>query len=152
MKKYCYLITAGLIVLMASAFTEQKANEGAGESTIKLLKINQSPCTTLTAKSVLKAQLAYRIADTAQSKYGFAVSIKFQSTRAGMTFSDGRLGEVTVKVKQDTLTLSYPMSAVRQNALLKRPITCYFYLHRNTAPGRSTVIAKTGPVIFQECQ
>ncbi|TGE04833.1 hypothetical protein [Hymenobacter fodinae] len=69
-----------------------------------------------------------------------------------MTFSDGRAGEVTVKCKQDTLTLSYPMSALRQNAMLKRPITCYFYLHRNTAPGRSTVIAKTDPVIFQECQ
>ncbi|TGD80252.1 hypothetical protein [Hymenobacter wooponensis] len=152
MKKNIYLLAAGLTLSGISAFTTPAVDQGAEGSRIELLKLYQPPCTALTAQSVIKAKLAYRIADTVQAEYGFAVSIKFQSTRQGMTFSDGRVGEVTVKAKRDTLILSYPMAAIRHNALLKRPITCYFYLHRNTAPGRSTVIAKTGPVVFQECQ
>lgn len=150
--KNSYLVTAGLILISISAFTTPAADNGPEGNRIALIKLNQPPCATLTSKSVLKAKLAYRIANTEQSEFGFAVSIKFQSNKPGMTFSDGQLGVATVKVKQDTITLSYPMAAIRHNSLLRRPITCYFYLHRNTAPDRSTVIAKTDPVVFQECQ
>ena len=122
------------------------------DNAITVVTLNQPPCKTLTAKDVLKAQLAYHIAAKEQSDYGFAVSIKFQSTIPRSTFSDGKQGVIAVTQKEGVLTLTYPMAALRHRAQLHRPITCYFYLHRTTGPGRSTVIARTKPIVFQECQ
>lgn len=123
----------------------------ADDDTITLLTLNQPPCLVPTQQTVIKAKLAYHIAAAEQSDYGFAVSIKFQSTTPGHTYSRGRLATQAVTRKSDTLTIAYPMSAVLTDARLGRPITCYFYLHRNTAPGHSHVIAKTPPIIFKEC-
>ncbi|WP_022826317.1 hypothetical protein [Hymenobacter norwichensis] len=128
------------------------ATTAAELSSITLLTLNQPPCVTLTPQSVLRAKVAYRLADGEQSAYGFAVSIKFQSTDPRRTFSNGREGIATVTQRADTLTITYPMAALRQNAQLQRPVTCYFYLHRYTDAGRSLVIAKTPPITFQEYQ
>jgi hypothetical protein len=92
------------------------------------------------------------LAKTEQSTEGFAVSIKFQSTNPGMTFSDGNQGIVTLTARHDTVIVTYPIAAIRRNNQLQRPLTCYFYLHRNLGAGRSVVLAKTAPIIFQECQ
>jgi hypothetical protein len=122
-------------------------------STIRLVALNQPPCATLTPQSVLTAKVAYQIAAQEQSPYGFAVSIKFQGTDPRMTFSHGRAAGEEIVSRNDTLTITYPMAAIMQDTRLRRPITCYFYLHRNTsAEGRSTVIAHTPPIVFQECQ
>ncbi|GGF24803.1 hypothetical protein [Hymenobacter cavernae] len=125
-------------------------------NTIKLLALNQPPCSIPTDESVITAKLAYHIAEQEQSEYGFEVSIKFQGTDPRMTFSMSRgpanTGNIKVTSKSDTLTLTYPMATILNNPRLRRPITCYFYLHRNTEPGRSVVIAKTPPIIFAECQ
>ena len=125
-------------------------------NSIKLLELNQPPCSVPTQQSVITAKLAYHIAEQEQSDYGFEVSIKFQGTDPRMTFSVGNsmgnAGNTKVTSKSDTLTLKYPMAAILNNPRLRRPITCYFYLHRNTEPGRSTVIAKTPPIVFAECQ
>jgi hypothetical protein len=104
-------------------------------------------------KSVLTAKVAYRVAEQQQSADGFAVSIKFQGTDPRLTFSAGPLGmgATTVTKRRGTLTLSYPMAAIWQNPRLQRPITCYFYLHRNTGNGRSVVIARTPTIVFREC-
>jgi hypothetical protein len=130
------------------------ASTGAQEpaaNSITLLVLNQPPCTMPSAKSVLKAKLAYVIAEQEQSEYGFAVSIKFQSVDPRMTFSSGTQGVIPVTVRHDTLTLEYPLAKIWANEKLRRPLTCYLYLHRNTAPGRSTVIAQTPPIVFKEC-
>ncbi|MFD1875696.1 hypothetical protein [Hymenobacter bucti] len=119
---------------------------------LALLTLNQPPCATLQPTSVIRAKLVYSLSETEQSTEGFAVSIKFQSTNPHMTFSDGRQGVAAISARQDTLTITYPIAAIRRNTQLKRPVTCYFYLHRNTGPGRSVVIAQTAPIIFQECQ
>lgn len=124
----------------------------AEASHITLLALNQPPCTVPTARSVMKARLAYHLAATEQSSYGFAVSIKFQGTAPGLTYSKGRQGQVTITQRADTLTIEYPMAEIVGDARLSHPITCYFYLHRNLAPGRSRVIAKTPPIVFKECQ
>jgi hypothetical protein len=124
----------------------------AEPNSITLLKLNQPPCATLTPQSVLRAKVAYHLADAEQSEYGFAVSIKFQSTDPRRTFSNGREGIATVTQRTDTLTITYPMAALRQSAQLQRPVTCFFYLHRYTNAGRSVVLAKTPPITFQECQ
>jgi hypothetical protein len=121
-------------------------------SRITLLKLNQPPCTVLNARSVIRARLAYHLAPAEQSAYGFAVSVKFQGTRPGLTYSKGPLDQITIKQRSDTLTITYPVAKLWGDTRLSHPITCYFYLHRNLAPGRSRVIAKTPPVIFQECQ
>jgi hypothetical protein len=128
------------------------AAPAAESNSITLLTLNQPPCATLTPQSVLRAKVAYRLADAEQSAYGFAVSIQFQSTDPRRTFSSGREGIATVTQRADTLTITYPMAALRQNAQLLRPITCYFYLHRYTDAGRSIVLAKTPPRTFEECQ
>ncbi|WP_324676909.1 hypothetical protein [Hymenobacter sp. GOD-10R] len=128
----------------------------ANGNTIKLLALNQPPCSVPSPESMITARLAYHITEQEQSEHGFSVSIKFQGTDPRMTFSMGlagqKAGETLVTSRNDTLTLRYPMAAIWGNPRLKRPITCYFYLHRYTAPGRSTVIAKTPPVVFAECQ
>ncbi|MBO2008822.1 hypothetical protein [Hymenobacter negativus] len=124
-----------------------------GDNSITLVKLNQPPCKTLSAADVLTAKVAYHIADAEQSADGFAVSIKFQGTDPHMTFSVGQQGKGTdVTARQDTLTLTYPMAAIMQNQRLQRPVTCYFYLHRNLGHGRSAVIARTPPIVFQNCQ
>jgi hypothetical protein len=123
------------------------------DNTINLLELNQPPCKVLSAADVLTAKVAYHIADTEQSSEGFAVSIKFQGVDPRMTFAVGEQGKGTdVMARQDTLTLTYSMAAIMQNSRLRRPIMCYFYLHRNLGNGRSAVIAKTPPVMFKECQ
>ncbi len=120
---------------------------------ITLLELNQPPCKVLSAGDVLKARVAYHIADAEQAGEGFAVSIKFQGTDPRMTFSVGQQGKGTdVTARQDTLKLTYSMAAIMQNPKLRRPITCYFYLHRNLGNGRSVVIAQTPPIMFRECQ
>jgi hypothetical protein len=142
-------------VLLGSALPGRaQMSPAATASTISLVQLNQPPCTVPTAHSVIKAKLAYRLAPTEQSEYGFAVSIKFKGTTPGLTYSKGRLGQLTITQCADTLTLEYPMAEILGDARLARPITCYFYLHRNTtpAPGRSIVVAKTPPIIFKECQ
>jgi len=125
---------------------------GQEASTITLLAINQPPCTVPTPHTVIKARLAYHLAEGEQSDYGFAVSIKFQTTTPGRTYSQGQLGIRAITRRGDTLTIRYPLAAVWADARLRRPITCYFYLHRNTGPGRSRVVAQTPAIIFQECQ
>ncbi|TFZ65596.1 hypothetical protein E4631_15350 [Hymenobacter sp. UV11] len=125
---------------------------GQGASTITLLVLNQAPCTVPTPRTVIQAKLAYHLAAGEQSDYGFAVSIKFQTTTPGRTYSEGELGIREITRRSDTLTIRYPLAAVWADARLRRPITCYFYLHRNTAPGRSRVVAQTPAIIFQECQ
>ena len=119
---------------------------------ITLLSLNQPPCATLQPTSVIRAKLAYSLADAEQSAEGFSVSIKFQSTNPNMTFSDGQQGQVAVTARHDTLTITYPVAAIRHNTRLQRPVTCYFYLHRHIGANRSVVLAKTAPVVFQECQ
>jgi hypothetical protein len=119
---------------------------------LTLLTLNQPPCATLQPTSVIRAKLVYTLAETEQSPEGYAVSIKFQSTNPHMTFSDGRQGVVAIAARQDTVLITYPLAAIRRNTQLKRPVTCYFYLHRNTGLGRSVVIAQTAPIVFQECQ
>jgi hypothetical protein len=147
-----WLYGLGGLALTGAAITRATAQNQAPEgSSITLLALNQPPCTAPTAKSVLKAKLAYAIAPQEQSEYGFAVSIKFQSTDPRMTFSGGMQGIVAVTSRHDTLTLEYPLAGVWANSRLKRPLTCYLYLHRNTAPGRSTVIARTPAIVFKEC-
>ena len=140
------VVSVGLGLLTTPVRAQFTANR------LALVSLNQPPCTTLQPGAVIRAKLAYELADTEQSAYGFAVSIKFQSTDPHRTFSDGKLGNATVTARHDTLTITYPVAALRHNAWLQRPLTCYFYLHRNTAPGRSTVIAKTPAIVFQECQ
>ncbi|MDO7886268.1 hypothetical protein [Hymenobacter cheonanensis] len=128
------------------------ATPGSEASTLTLLRLNQPPCAVPTARSVIKARLAYRLAAGEQSDYGFAVSIKFREVTPGHTFSKGRPGQVSITQRADTLTIEYPMAAILADTRLSHPVTCYFYLHRNTAPGRSRVIAQTPPIIFKECQ
>ncbi|MBT2559239.1 hypothetical protein J7E24_15730 [Hymenobacter sp. ISL-91] len=143
---------AGRTTLALASLMSVLAAQTPEGNAIALLTLNQPPCATLTPQSVIRAKLAYRLADAERSVHGFAVSIKFQSTNPRMTFSDGLQGYATITARHDTLTLSYPVSAIRRNNLLQRPVTCYFYLHRNTGPGRSVVLAKTGAITFQECQ
>ena len=153
MKLLLFFTAIASVGLMGHELLAQSTHVASTDpSRITLLTLNQPPCVTLTPQSVLQAKVAYRLADGEQSEYGFAVSIKFQSTDPRRTFSDGQQGVVTVTERADTLTISYPLAAIRHNTLLQRPITCFFYLHRNTAPGRSTVLAKTPPITFQECQ
>jgi hypothetical protein len=137
---------------LAGAVPNHPASQApAAGSSITLLELNQPPCTVPSAQSVFKAKVAYVIAAQEQSEYGFAVSIKFQSTDPRMTFSSGRQGIISVTKRNDTLTVEYPLASVWANSRLKRPLTCYFYLHRYTTPERSTVIAKTPPIVFKEC-
>jgi len=147
-----FVFGAGCTGLALASLAALLAAQTAPGNTIALLALNQPPCATLTPQSVIRAKLSYHLADAEQSAYGFAVSIKFQSTTPRMTFSDGVQGQAVVTARHDTLTLEYPVAAIRRNDRLQRPVTCYFYLHRNTGPGRSVVLAKTEAITFQECQ
>ena len=148
-----YSFTMALLGLAAPGLAQTSAPAPTTEaSRITLLELNQPPCTVPTARSVIKARLAYCLAPAEQSDYGFAVSIKFRGTTPGLTYSKGRLGQVAITQRADTLTIEYPLAEILGDARLSHPITCYFYLHRNLAPGRSRVIAKTPPIIFKECQ
>ncbi|MCB2408705.1 hypothetical protein [Hymenobacter lucidus] len=146
------LCAASLLAALATTgFTDVPTTQVPGNS-ITLLALNQPPCATLSKESVVTAKLAYQLADTEQAAEGYEVSIKFQSTNPKLTFSSTQLGQARLTARHDTLTITYPVAAVWNNPKLLRPLTCYFYLHRNLGNGRSTVIAKTPPVVFIECQ
>lgn len=155
-----FLIPAGMLAFALTNWSTVHAQTPAPTgSHITVLSLNQPPCKVLSAKDVIRAQIAYRIAETEQSTEGFAVSIKFQGTDPRFTFSVSRghgamppPAATTVTLRSDTLTLTYSMADIMQDTRLRRPITCYFYLHRNLGQGRSTVIALTPPIIFRECQ
>lgn len=140
-----------LSAILSGALPVGTGAQAPAPSSIALLVLNQPPCTVPSAKSILKAKLAYVIAEKEESEYGFAVSIKFQSVDPRMTFSSGTQGVIPVTIRHDTLTLEYPLAKIWANEKLRRPLTCYLYLHRNTGPGRSTVIARTPPIVFREC-
>lgn len=156
------LVPAVTLALMTTihlgAYAQAPAPAPAGND-IRLLSLNQPPCKVLSAKDVITAKVAYRIADSEQSAEGFAVSIKFQGTDPRLTFSVVKGHGATppppdpaVTLRSDTLTLTYRMIDIVQDRRLRQPITCYFYLHRNLGQGRSTVIARTPPIVFSECQ
>jgi hypothetical protein len=147
-----FVVGAGCTGLFLVSLAALLGAQTPAGNAIALLALNQPPCATLTPQSVIRAKLSYHLAPAEQSAYGFAVSIKFQSTNPRMTFSDGVQGQAVVTARYDTLTLAYPVAAIRRNDRLQRPVTCYFYLHRNTGPGRSVVLAKTEAITFQECQ
>lgn len=150
--RFAGLVGVAGLGLAAPATAQSGPGPAPAASTITLLHLNQPPCATPSARTVIKAKLAYTIAPGEQSDYGFAVSIKFQGATPGRTFSNGQLGQVAVTQRADTLTITYPLAQVLGSPQLGRPITYYFYLHRNTAPGRSRVIAQTPPLTLQECQ
>lgn len=143
-----------VFLLSAATIYQATSQQAGGGNKITLLALNQPPCSVPVRESVIKAKLAYQIAAQEQSEHGYEVSIKFQSTDPQRTFSTGPrgLGKVMLSTKNDTLTIRYPLEAVWNKPMLKRPITCYFYLHRNTGNGRSTVIAQTPAIVFRECQ
>ena len=148
-----YFFIVPLLSLARPGLAQTSAPASPTEAShITLLELNQPPCTVPTTRSVIRARLAYHLAPTEQSDYGFAVSIKFRGTTLGLTYSKGRLGQVAITQRADTLTIEYPMAAILGDIRLSHPLTCYFYLHRNLAPGRSRVIAQTPPIIFKECQ
>ena len=156
-----FLVLPALFALATANWLMGRAQAPAqAGSHITLLSLNQPPCKVLSAKDVVTAKIAYHIADSEQSANGFAVSIKFQSTDPRATFSVGKrhygplppLPEPVLTLRSDTLTLNYSMSDIMRSPKLQRPVTCYFYLHRNMEKGRSTVIAKTPPIVFTECQ
>ncbi|TGE24021.1 hypothetical protein E5K00_02055 [Hymenobacter aquaticus] len=128
--------------------TRQAPTDG---NTIKLLALNQPPCATPGKDAVITARLAYSLAAQEQAPDGYEVSIKFQTPNPRVTFSSTLLGQVKLTQRRDTLTLSYPLAVIWNNPKLLRPLTCYFYLHRNLGNGRSTVIAQTPPIVFREC-
>ncbi|NML64327.1 hypothetical protein HHL22_03825 [Hymenobacter sp. RP-2-7] len=140
------------VLLLLSGIRSTWAQVPANTNRVTLLALNQPPCTVPAASAVLTFKLAYQLAEAEQSAYGFAVSVKFQSTDPNRTFSIGREGQTTITARHDTLTITYPMAAVARVPGLLHPVTCYLYLHRYTAPGRSTVLAKTPPIVFQNCQ
>lgn len=152
LRGYGVLVAALLFYQARPLAGHAQTGTPAAGSSIRVLALNQPPCSVPSAKSVIVAKVAYHIAEGQQSDHGFAVSIKFQGKDPRMTFSTTRLGQVAVTTAHDTLTIEYPMEAIWHDARLQRPLVCYFFLHRNTGPGRSVVIAKTKPITFQECQ
>ncbi|GAB3835519.1 hypothetical protein [Hymenobacter jeollabukensis] len=146
LRAFIYPIVAFLVAGPASPHPQPVADGNK----IHLLSLDQPPC--VSPGSLVTAKLAYRLGPREQSAYGYAVSIKFASTDPGGTFSLGLDGEQAVTQRRDTLTLSYSLTQILGNSHLKRPITCYFYLHRNTSASSSEVITRTPAVVFRECQ
>jgi len=119
-------------------------------SSVAITSLSPDPGATVTPKDTIIASLRYAIADNVQSDYGFQVSIKFESTTPGTTFSVGETAQVDLLEREGNVTIEYPLQTIWNFQNLKHPVACYFYLHKMTSVNSSIVIAQTVRIAYQE--
>ncbi|GAB2963949.1 hypothetical protein GCM10027048_36480 [Hymenobacter coalescens] len=119
---------------------------------ISIASLTPAPGTQVSRATTIDATLNYSLADSETSAYGYRVSILFKST-TGSTFAINP-SSVDLTARKGTVSMSYPLSRFwdrTTSPMPARPITCYFYLQRNTnGTGQSEVIAKTDALVFPE--
>jgi len=142
------LITFLLLFISCKESTTDISNER--ESTIEILDLSPEAQSIVSSQDTIKAILRYSIAPDIQSEFGFSISIKFVSTTAGRTFYIGSNAEIEITDRDGQVILKYPLDLVWNYSDLKHPISCYFYLHKETSETSSTVIAKTEEIDYME--
>ncbi len=142
------LITVSLLISSCKDSTTDSNNEM--ESTIEILDLSPEPQSVVSAQDTIKAVLKYSIAEDIHSDFGFSISIKFVSTTEGRTFSSGPDAEIELTERDGEVPLQYPLELIWNHSDLKHPISCYFYLHKQTSETSSTVIAKTEEISYME--
>ena len=142
-----------LVVLLLFSCKEsatESNNDNIKETFIEILKLSPQAESVLTSQDTITASLQIAIAGGIQSDFGFSVSIKFASKIEGQTFSTGENSSITLGTKTGNVILEYPISQIWSNTNLKRPISCYFYLHQMTSETASKVIARTAEIKYNE--
>lgn len=119
-------------------------------TSLTLTTLTPTAGATLTRASTLTAQLAYSLAATETSPYGYRVAIQFAKVNSTTTTAINP-SSINLTERTGTVTLQYPLELIwdRTNLALAHPITCYYYLQRVNATN-STVIAKTAAQSFTE--
>ncbi len=130
---------------------------GRRRGTVRLRELYPGRGSTINRMTVISAEVEYSIDDFDPQADPFYIGIQFRSTGAGtlITFVDlfawAELTEPT-----GTVSLTYPVETVWSKNQLAKPVTVYFLLHQamggggsGTRAGRSMVIARTEPVIYQ---
>lgn len=142
------LITVVLLFISCNDSTTDSTNET--ESTIEILDLSPEPGSVVSSQDTIKAVLKYSIAEDIHSDFGFSISIKFVSTTAGRTFSIDPNAEIKLTERDGEVSLQYPLEFIWNHSDLKHPISCYFYLHKQTSETSSTVITKTEEISYME--
>jgi hypothetical protein len=142
------LITVALLFISCNDSTTDSTNET--ESTIEIRDLSPEPGSVVSSQDTIKAVLKYSIAEDIHSDFGFSISIKFVSTTAGRTFSINSNAVIKLTERDGEVPLQYPLELIWNHSDLKHPISCYFYLHKQTSDTSSTVITKTEEISYME--
>jgi hypothetical protein len=152
-------VSAYLFLLLSLFSCDDKEEETAppkvpATNSITLVTMTPAAGEKVSKSSTITATLDYTLADDEASEFGYRVAIYFQPTVSGSTFAVGRNHEI-VTDKKGTIKLTYPLASIWDAPAsvpyqLQHPVTCYFFLQRLTAPGQSTIIARTPALTFTE--
>lgn len=142
------LITVALLFIFCKDSTTDNPNET--KSTIEILDLSPEPGSVLSSQDTINAVLRYSIAKDIHSDFGYSISIKFVSTTAERTFSIGPSAEIKIIERDGEVPFQYSLELIWNHSDLKHPISCYFYLHKETSETSSTVLAKTEEISYME--
>jgi len=149
MKGYASITLMAVFLLFACKDNPTEGNNAAA-TYIEVAELVPAAGSMISASDTIAAILKYAIDNAVQSDYGFSISVKFTSVNEGQTFSIGQDTDISLTEKAGTITHTYPLDMIWNHADLKHPVSCYFYLHKETSQTSSTVIAKTAEIKYTE--
>lgn len=119
-----------------------------GSGSVALLALEPPAGSTVDASTVLRATLSYELPPDAPGSY--FVMAQFATQTEGATF-DGKYPGPYPRLRkpQGEVSVRFPMHYVLNHRVLATPIQVWFYLNYRTEPGRSRVVARTGPFGFE---
>jgi len=117
------------------------------QSKIQVLSIIPANNGFIADTGAIQACLQYHVAEDRVSSYGYSIMIELEPADGnGFTVTSTEILYVTKA--NDTIVFRYPLSNVKEFTGLKYPLTCRFWLERQTGDGINGFIANTGEYAF----
>ena len=139
-----------VFVLFTYCKKSTTSSKPGSETFIQVINIIPAAQSVLSEQDTISADISYFISDEQESDFGFKVGIVFSSTDPNQNFAVGSWGQLSVTDRRDTVTVSYPLSAIWSDSRLQHPVSCYYYLRKYTSTTASVVIVKTDAINYQE--
>jgi hypothetical protein len=116
-------------------------------TSLSLSSVSPGPGEAVGPRTVILADLDYSVAGFVPGQYFLIAQVE---TKEPGRSTDGDFPSQypELKAAKGRQRFSFPLKYVWDHPEVKRPFVVWFYLNRKTAPHRSTVVAKAGPLTF----